>query len=211
MKTLPICFICLLLSSINYAQKSKIAYVDDVETVEIITIEVCFNDDAVVDKVTIINDLTSYNNQEMIDKIKRDFIGKQGDLDGGYQNNCYTETAELINKKYQNASISESNWDKCKKFQKGKFKYLDLRYADAKIKRNNKKQVEESDSFKAEYKLDWVTPCQYNMTYTKVREEKNKSLLGKTIYVNIIGLLEDSYIYKANFENEVYVGEIKKQ
>ena len=49
------------------------------------------------------------------------------------------------------------------------------------------------------------------MTYTKVKEKENENLLGKTIKVKIIGILEESYIFLANFMNEPpIIGEIKK-
>ena len=42
-------------------------------------------------------------------------------------------------------------------------------------------------------------------------EKENENLLWKTIKVKIIGILEESYIFLANFMNEPpIIGEIKK-
>lgn len=203
--------IFFLITSINYSQVQKIFYVDDVETIDEVTVEFCVNDSARIDKVTIIPEKTTYKNEYAIGQLIEYLKTIQYYPDSKLKNNCYPSTFQFVNKKYENAKLKESEFPACKKFKKGKFKYTDIRYLDTKIKRTKRKQKEKDDTFKAKYKINWTSPYEYEMTYIKVREDKNKHLLGKTITVEIIGLLEDGYIYLADFMNKpTIIGEIKK-
>jgi hypothetical protein len=200
-----------LITSINFSQVQKIFYVDDVKTIDYVTVKFCVNDSARIDKVTVLPEKTTYKNESTIEQLIEYLKTVQYYSDSKLRNNCYPSTFEFVNKKYENAKLTESEFSKCEKFKKGKFKYIDVRYLDTKIKRTKKKQVEISNDFKAKYKISWTSPCEYEMTYTKVREKENKYLLGKTIKVKIIGLLQDSYIYLADFmEKPTVIGEMKK-
>ena len=204
--------ILFLVASVSYSQVQKIFYVDDVKTIDYVTVRFCVNDSARIDKVTVLPEKTTYKNENVIEQLKEYLKTIQYYPDSKLRNNCYPSTFEFVNKKYENNKLAESECSKCIKFKKGKFRYMDVRYLDTKIKRTNKKQFEVSDDFKATYKIKWTSPCQYEMTYTKVREEKNKYLLGEKIKVRIIGVLDDSYIYLADLlDRPTVIGEMKRK
>lgn len=199
------------ITQITTAQVQKIFYVDDVETIEIVTVEFCVNDEAKIDKVTVLPEQTTYFSEETIEELKEYLLGIQFYPESKLRNDCHSSTFEFVNYKYQNASIPDSESHKCHKFKTGKYEYADLRYKDVKISRTKSKQIEKGKTFKAKYKVTWPSPCEYNLTYTWVREAENKPLLGKTIHVKIIGVLENSYIYTAILEDRPQsIGEIKK-
>ena len=199
------------ITSFTFSQVQKIFFVDDVKSIDYVTVKFCVNDSARIDKVTVISEKTTYKNEYVIEQLSQYLKTVQYYPESTLRNNCYPSTFEFVNKKYETAQLSQIDSLKCEKFKIGKFKYLDVRYLDTKIKRTDKKQLEISEDFNAEYAVTWTSPCEYEMTYTKVKEKENENLLGKTIKVKIIGILEESYIFLANFMNEPpIIGEIKK-
>lgn len=202
--------IFILTTTINYSQVQKIFYVDDVKTIDYVTVRFCVNDSARIDKVTVIPENTTYKNEETTQQLIEYLKTIQYYENSKLKNNCYPSTFKFVNKKYEQPKLSEMDLEKCKKFKKGKFKYLDVRYKDTKIKRTRKKQFEVSEDFKAKYDVKWTSDCEYDMTYTKVREKENKYLLGKTIIVKIIGILDNGYIYLADLlDKPTVIGEMQ--
>lgn len=211
MKNLITLISLLVLTSVATAQVQKTFYVDDVETIEYVTVEFCVNAEGRINQVTVIPEETTYNNQYTIKQLQGYLKTVEYGQNSSLSNNCYPSTFDFVSNKYLNASIPESESHKCHKFKTGKYEYADFRYKDVKISRTKSKQIENGKTFKAKYKVTWPSPCEYNMTYYWVREKENKPLLGKTINVKIIGILENSYIYSAQMENKPqFIGEIKK-
>jgi hypothetical protein len=204
-------FLFILISSNTYSQVIKIFYVDDVETIDYVTVKFCVNDSARINEVTVIPELTTYKNQNLINELITYLKSVQYYPDSKLRNNCYPSTFQFINRKYENSKLDESNYAACKKFKRGEFEYLNVLYRDTKIKRKKKIQTENSKDFNAKYKIKWTKPDQYEMTYIKVKEKENQNLIGKTIIVKIIGILENNYIYSAEFQgNPTTIGEMKK-
>lgn len=203
--------IFIFLNSVAFSQVQKIFYVDDANTIDYVTVRFCVNDSARIDKVTVIPEQTTYKNKMVTEGLIKYLKTIQYYPNSKLRNNCYPSTFEFVNKKYENPKLTKSELSKCEEFKVGEFRYLDVRYLDTKIKRKKKKQIEVSEDFKAKYKVVWTSPSEYEMTYTKVREKENKHLLGKTIKVKIIGILEDSYIYLADImDKPTIIGEMKK-
>lgn len=207
-KTLILLF---LISKVSYSQVQKIFYVDDVKTIDYVTVNFCVNDSARINKVSIIENKTTYKNKHVIEQLITYLKTIQYYPDSKLRNNCYDSTFEFVNKEYQNIELKESDYSKCEKFKTGKFKYLDVRFANTKIKRRTKIQREKSKDFKAKYKVTWVSPCEYEMKYLKVKGKENQYMIGKIIKVKMIGILNDSYIYESDFlDKPKVIGEMKK-
>jgi len=170
----------------------------------------CVNDSAQIDKVTVIPSKTTYKNKDVIEQLIEYLKGIQYYPNSKLKNNCYDSTFEFVNIKYENSELKESDYSNCAKFKTGKFKYLDVRYLDTKIKRGKNIQIEKSYDFNAKYKVTWTTPCTYEMKYLKIKGKENQHMIGKSIKVKIIGLLNDSYIYLADFlDQSTVIGEMK--
>ena len=174
-------YLSLLLSTISHSQVQKIFYVNDVKTIEYVTVNFCVNDSAQINKVSVIQSKTTYENNEVIQQLKDYLKSIQYYPDSKLRNKCYDSTFEFVNAKFHNSQLNESYHSKCKEFKNGKFRYLDVRYLDTKIVRRNKIQREKSNDFKAKWEVTWTSPCDYEMKYLKIRG-KEKSILNRRNY-----------------------------
>lgn len=192
---------CLLLiffvSLSSYSQVQTVFFVEDVDTIEVITVNFCVNDEAKISEVNIIPEKSTYRNEIEIKKLINYLKGIQYYPDSKLRNNCYDSTFDFVNKKYENAKLGVSDYSKCRNFRTGNYLYDDFRFSDTKIKRGKKIQKETSKNFNEKYIISWPNPCRYELEYATVNDKKNEHLIGKSIIVEIIAILENGYVYKS--------------
>ncbi len=211
MKTLL--YITFLLSSlIITAQIETKFYKNDVKTVEYLTVNFCVDSLGKTSSVKIIKNKTTYKNKEFIEEVVAYRKGIEYYPDTTLKNNCYDQTFEFINPKYENKRLSSAQCKNCEIFKKGRYSYINPLYKDVQIIRKKRKQIEKTKNSKFTYKIEWVTNCEYNLTYLKISEEKYKYLLGEVINVKIIDVLENgNYVYESNLlDRTILIGEMKK-
>lgn len=201
MKTILI-FLVVLTGSLT-AHASKTIFVNDVEVVEYLVLKICLDEDFKLRAISIDENKTSYENKEIINELieERTNEGKfSKNLD---EQNCYDFKYYLVNRKYQHLELKQSDYHKCRRLKKGKYTYIRPCFSeDVKIKRRRKIQIERDGKYRSKYRLNWVSPCEYNMFYIKVPEYPR--LEGQTLNVKIIDILENGdYVYRANFRGVV--------
>ena len=195
------------------SQVQKKFFVDDVQAVDYVTVNFCVGDDAKINKVTIVEDKTTYLNKENIQKLKDYLLTIEYYPESKLRNNCYDSTFEFINSNYQELKLTEENCQKCAKFLKGKYQYEDVLYSKTKIKRGRKIQREiTTNNGRQIYRIKWNSNCTYVLTYLRMSQNRYKHLIGKEILVEIIDLLpNDRYVYKsiAEFDGKIVFGVMK--
>ncbi|UNY99871.1 hypothetical protein MQE36_05860 [Zhouia spongiae] len=205
--------LALLVFSNTFGQVQKKFFVEDVKSIEYVTVNFCVNDQAKISEVTIVADKTTYENEYNIEQLRQYLLGVQYYPDSKLKNNCYDSTFEFINSSYEKKSLNKNVCDACKKFQNGHYKYKHVLYKDTKIKRKRKVQREIGIEDKQIYYIKWLSDCTYVLTYKRMTEPRLKHLIGKEINVEIIDILDDgSYVYRsiANFQEKTDYGIIKK-
>lgn len=208
-----ILLLALLVFSNTYGQIQKKFFVEDVKSIEYVTVNFCVNDEAKISEVIIIEDKTTYKNEYNIELLRKYLLEVQYYPDSKLKNNCYDSTFEFINYKYESKSLNKKECKACEKFKTGIYKYTNIIYSDTKIKRKRTVQREISKKDKQIYYIEWISDCHYVLTYKKMTQPRLKHLIGKKIDVEIIDILSNgSYMYKskANFEEKIDFGIIKK-
>ncbi len=99
----------------------------------------------------------------------------------------------------------------CSKFKTGTFKYPSNDSSFV-ITRNDSIQIEfnEKTNLKMVGDIEWLSDCQYTLTYIEVNNPKAKSLVGVKFTVDITSTSEDSYKYHAYNNDKEINGEIIK-
>ena len=208
-----ILLLALFVFSNTFGQVQKMFFVEDVKSIEYVTVNFCVNDEAKISEVTIVPEKTTYKNEYNIEQLRQYLLGIQYYPDSKLKNNCYDSTFEFINNTYENKSLNEEECNACEKFKTGIYAYKNVLYQDTKIKRKRKVQREIFKGGKQIYYIKWISDCHYVLIYKKMTEPRLKHLIGKEIDVEIIDILDDgSYVYKskANFEEKTDFGIIKK-
>lgn len=208
-----ILLLALIVFSSTFGQVQKKFFVEDAQSIEYVTVNFCVNNDAKISEVSIIEEKTTYKNENNIEQLRKYLLEIQYSPDSKLKNNCYDSTFEFINSKYENASLNQENDKSCKEFLTGRFKYSSILYENTIVKRNKKIQREIYEGGKQIYYIKWISDCAYLLTYKRMTEPRLKHLIGKEIHVEIIDILDDgSYVYrsKANFEDKIDYGIIKK-
>ena len=203
----------LVVFSNTFGQVQKKFFVEDIKSVEYVTVNFCVNDEAKISEVTIVGDKTTYENEYNIGQLRQYLLGVQYHSDSKLKNNCYDSTFEFINSSYEKKSLNKEECNSCEKFKTGLYEYKHVLYKDTKVKRKKKIQREVYDGGKQIYSIKWISDCHYVLIYKKMTEPRLKHLIGKKIDVEIIDVLEDgNYVYKskANFEEKTDFGIIKK-
>jgi hypothetical protein len=85
---------------------------------------------------------------------------------------------------------------KCSDYKIGKFTYTNPLYKNWKVLRNETEQIETDKVNKIELRasIDWVTDCEYILTYTKFNNSENHPIVGQKINVKIIKVRDESVI-----------------
>ncbi len=202
--------IFILQSSLSFSQIQQYFFVDDVEVVEYLYVKICIGENGETTSVTEIPERTTYKNKEIIQQII-DYRKGIDFLKGSkYSNKCFDYPFTIVNSKYQ--SMEMSNNDCVNDFGKGKYRYINPEYRDVKIKRRKRKQIEKTKDSKSVYKIEWISPCNYVLTYLKVSKPEYEYLIGQKIDVKIIDVLENgNYVYYSNLADRTYgFGEMEK-
>lgn len=197
----------------TYGQVQKKFFVEDVQSVEYVTVNFCVDFEAKISEVTIVTDKTTYKNEYNIEQLRQYLLGIQYYSDSKLKNNCYDSTFEFINYEYEKKRLNQEECNACDKFQTGLYEYKHVLYKDTKVKRERKIQSEVFKEGKQIYYIKWISNCHYVLTYKEMSEPSLKHLIGKEINVEIIDVLADSsYVYKskASFEEKIDYGIIKK-
>ena len=202
----------LLISTINYSQVKKTFYVDDVKTIDYVTVNFCVDNNAKISEVTVLPEKTTYINKDNILQLIEYLKGIQYHSDSKLKNNCYDSTFEFINSKYEFKKLDESDFEKCENLKIGEFKYMHILYPDTKIYRTENSQFEKDNESIFEYQIEWKSPNEYSLIYSYVPEKKYEYLLGETINVEIIDIINnDCYVYRSNLlDRTILTGVIKK-
>jgi hypothetical protein len=208
-----ILIIVLLVFANSYGQVQKKFFVEDVKSVEYVTLNFCVNNEAKISEVTIIADKTTYENEYNIEQLRQYLLGIEYYPDSKLKNNCYDSTFEFINNEYEYKILNETECNACENFKTGIYKYKNVLYRNTKVKRRRKIQREVFKDGKQIYYIKWISNCHYVLTYKRMTEPRLKHLIGKEIDVKIIDVLDDgSYVYKSkpNFEEKTDFGVIMK-
>ncbi|MGY3792181.1 hypothetical protein [Aquimarina sp. 433] len=90
----------------------------------------------------------------------------------------------------------------CSKFKTGTFKYPNDNSSFV-ITRNDSIQVEfdKKNNFKMVGSVEWLSDCQYKLTYTEVSDPRASSLVGVSFTVDITSASDNTYKYHA-YDNE---------
>lgn len=202
--------IFILQSTLTFSQIQQYFFVADVEVVEYLYVKICIGENGETTSVTEIPERTTYKNKEIIQQIIDYRLGIDFLKGSKYSNKCFDYPFTIVNSKYQ--SLEMTNTDCVTHFGNGKYRYINPEYQDVKIKRGKRKQIEKTKVSKSVYKIEWVSPCNYVLTYLKVSKPEYEYLIGQKIDVKIIDVLENgNYVYYANLSDRTYqFGEMKK-
>ena len=202
--------ILILQTSQVISQVQQYFFVEDLEVVEYLWVNICIGDNGETTSVVEITERTTYKNKEIIQQIIDYRKGIDFYSNTKYKNSCFDYQFTIVNSKYQSMEMTNSN---CKaNFGKGQYGYLNPEYSDVIIKRRKRKQIEKEKGSKSVYKIEWNSPCNYVLTYLKVSEPEYEYLIGQKIDVKIIDILENgNYVYYSNLSDRTYgFGEMKK-
>ena len=199
MKTL-ICFGFIIISFCSYSQ----TFVDDVDRVAVVVIDYCVDENGKRYDININLEKSSYKNESWQQGCLEHF--KKGDLIYPMKmiNNCWQSVYYFVNAKYKTYELPQEDWEKCKVFHLGKFKYESPAYSETIIKRRKKRQIEKGGvGGKQVYKIKWTNDYKYQLETVKMSLKKDKHKEGNVIDVEIIEVLNDTtYLYKANISND---------
>lgn len=207
--------LCLLtlLFSISHAQIQDQFFVDDVESIAYITMNICEDANAKVSSVTLVKEKTTYANDLYIKYLRKELLSIQFYSNSEFKNTCYDVTFSFVNSKYKEKKLNDEECNACAKFKKGRFKYENVMLNNIIIDRNRSVQKETTEEGKSVFSVEWISDCSYILTYKKSTYPRRKHLKGEQIYVDIIDVLEgDRYVYRAefSFKNKKYFGVLKR-
>lgn len=194
------------------AQVQDEFFVNDVDNIDLLTVNFCVDNYGKTSSVTVIPEKTTYKNQENIKKVVEYRKSIEYYPNSKLRNNCYDYIFKFINSKFKDKKLDNSKISKCLEFKNGTFKYNDGSYSDIIIERDEKFQIEKNQSDFSKYKIEWTDETNYILTYLEVSNKNLDSLIGEKIYVEIIDILEDgSYVYKSNLLNRTLITGIIKR
>jgi len=202
----------LLTSCFAFSQIQQYFFVDDVDYVEYLYVEICIGEDGKTTSVTEIPEKSTYKNKENINYIIE--YRKQFDFypESKFVNQCFEYSFKLVNSKYESLKATHIN---CKdKFERGKFIYISPETVkDVKIIRRKRKQIEKDKTSRSVYKIEWTSSSSYTLTHMKLTEPESQYLIGQKMEVKILDILDDgSYFYYSNLSDRTYgFGIIKKK
>ncbi len=208
-----ILYVLTFLFSTSHAQIQDQFFVDDVESIAYVTMNVCEDANAKVSSVTLVADKTTYANDLYIKYIRKKLLSIQFYSNSAYKNTCYEVIFSFINSKYKEKKLNDEDCNACKKFKKGRFQYENMTLNNIIIERNRSTQKEINGEVQSVFSIEWISNCSYIMTYKKSTRPRMKHLKGEQIYVDIIDVLDDGrYVYKseASFRKGIHYGILKK-
>lgn len=194
------------------AQIQQEFFADDVNNIELLTVNFCIDNYGKTSSVTILPEQTTYKNQANINQVVEYRKSIEYYPDSKLRNNCYDYTFRFVNPKYKNKKIEDSKISMCKEFKNGTFKYNDDSFPNLTIERDHNYQTEKSHDHFSKYKIDWINDTNYVLTFLEVSDKDSSYLIGEKIYVEIIDILDDgSYVYKSNLLDRTFTTGIIKR
>jgi hypothetical protein len=180
-------------------------YVDDVEIVEVVSLNFCIDNFGNTNNVSLIPDKTTYKNNNNIKSVIEYRKNIKQLPNSKLLNNCYDYNFNFINSKYENKHLETSKYKECEKLKTGFFTYQSILYPNTTIERNNEFQIEKVGKWFSKYKIEWQTPATYTLTYIEVSDKESDYLIGEKIFVEIIDILENgNYVYKSNLLDRTF-------
>lgn len=198
----------VLLSSILFSQNNF--FVDDVEYINYVTINFCVDSSGKTENIKINKEFTDYKNEEIISLIISE-VQELNVNETSKLNKCFEEIYTFINEELQFSKVKENQYKNLERFKKGDFIYWSPKYRNTSIERYSNKQIENAKESKSEYQINWVKPNFYNLKILKVRDSTFNYLIGETIDVEIIKVIDiNSYVYKSTLNGQEIYGIIEK-
>ena len=199
--------ITVLLFSFLSCQEQKVEllnFVSDVEAVEYITLDICVDDKGASKSVHVDPEKTTYENEQWIDRILE--LYDRVIYPEYKSNTCFGLTFQFVNENYEKISPSNIDCEKYDQFKTGEFKYDSKIYENTTISRSKDTQIKKNGDKETIYDIQWISPCEYTLTYRKVSEDKYSHLIGETIKVQIIDILSnESYVYRSSFHDKTCI------
>lgn len=193
--------IFMILSPVVLSQKSEIIFTNDVDTIEYLGLKICISEDGQISSVIENPETSTYNkSKNIVDEIRQK-AGVIFHTDEGNDNSeCFDFELMMVNLKYQN--FKEVNDDCFKYFGIGNFRYLNPKYQDFEIVRNEDEQIEKNADSEMIFKIEWNSPCSYVLSYLEVSDPEMEYLIGQKIDVKIVDILpNESYVYYSNLSD----------
>ena len=209
MNRLLLLFFYIIFSNCCLSQIDHIFYVNDVENVEYLTVNFCIDNEGKTSSVNILPDKTTYKNENIINQVIEYRKGIEYYPDSNLNNNCYDYTFTFLNIKYQTETLDSSELEKCANFKNGVFKYNNTIHPNTIIERTEEFQIEKTGKDFIKFKIDWLTPNKYTLTYFEVSDKEYEYLLGEKIEVEIIKIINgNEYLYFSNLLDRTYTSMI---
>lgn len=89
-----------------------------------------------------------------------------------------------------------SQEEKCKDYKIGNFTYTHPSYKNWMVKRSTTEQVETDVENKIQLKasVDWISDCEYILTYSSINDSKDYPIIGQKINVKIVSTKSDRIV-----------------
>lgn len=204
--------ICIICTYNTHSQINTRYFLDDVELIEYVTLEVCADSINGVHTTNLIKEKTTYTNQSNINGLMEFLKNEPYPQDGYLIDTCGNITFSFINSKFENLTLNEEECQKCEKFKKGEYNYSHINFQDVTIKRRGNVQKEMTKKNKQTYDLKWISNCSYVLTYKRFSQAHLRKLIGEQIDVEIIKYVdENTYVYRAkDFKGIIRFGIINR-
>lgn len=174
-------------------------YVDGINDIKYLTLNFCVDNEGKTSTVKILPDKTTIQDSTVINQIVEYRKGIEYYPNTKLKNNCYDQVFTFVSKEFENCSIPEIDYPKLENFKTGTFKYYDIYYEKTVITRTDDLQIEDATGEIYKYKIEWLKPNQYVLTYIEVPKKEEEYLLGEKIFVDIIKQIDsNTYVYRSN-------------
>lgn len=100
----------------------------------------------------------------------------------------------------------------CSNFRIGTFRYCHPDFKNWKVVRTKTKQTETDTQNKIviESTIEWISECEYELTYTSINEPESNSMIGEKIKVTIIKSFKNKiYCHTSSVHGEIDLEMIK--
>lgn len=204
-----IVFLLIFQITSSYAQGYKEIYFIGVPDLEILVFDFSLEAGGKITDIKRNSEKSTYDNPEIVNKlISMLEENPVGDYDGEKIQANFT--IKLINPKYENAKLTSEDCEKLDFLREGKFVYVDPNISDLIVERKQGYQTEKSETKNLKSEIKWLSNCQYTLFNPEpVGDPGFKK--SDVVDVEIIGVLaNNTVIYKALLNDQVYTGVMRK-
>ena len=211
--------ITIILLSIGFTAWSqdlkRYFFVPDAEHIDMVTVGFCVTDKGKLIPDEVVKEQSNYRGKVGLDLLATYLEEFRYAPDSKYNGSCWRAVFRFVNEKYLDASLSEEDCAYTKRFKEGTFYYQNYKPDEVVVECYGNFQKEYDSEYGQYFDVIWDSDCAYTMVFTKMEDKELQHLVGKEIYVEIIGIIdENTYIYKSdtNFKDAVDYGVmVKKQ